>query len=98
MTGKTIRIFLADGEPTGTLVADVGNWTGKILVVPRSQLGQLSERDEVRRTGVYLLVGPGPDDPSRTLAYIGEGDNVPKRLLCNKPPAPWRHGRACGRR
>ena len=52
-----------------------------MLVAPRSQLDQLSKREEVRRTGVYLLVGPDPDDSSRALASIGEGDNVLKRLL-----------------
>jgi len=83
MTGKTIRIFLADGEPTGISLAEISNWTGKVLVAPRSQLDQLSKREEVRRTGVYLLVGPDPDDPSRALAYIGEGDNVLKRLPRN---------------
>jgi hypothetical protein len=83
MTGKTIRIFLADGEPTGILLAEISNWTGKVLVAPRSQLDQLSKREEVRRTGIYLLVGPDPNDPSRALAYIGEGDNVLKRLLCH---------------
>jgi len=81
MNGKTIRIFLADGEPTGILLAEISNWTGKVLVAPRSQLEQLSKRDEVRRTGVYLLVGTDPDEPSRTLAYIGESDNVLKRLI-----------------
>ena len=52
-----------------------------MLVAPRSQLDQLSKREEVRRTGVYLLVGPDPDDPSRQLVYVGESDNVLKRLL-----------------
>ena len=80
-TGKTIRIFLADGEPTGILLAEISNWTGKVLVAPRSQLDQLSKREELRRTGVYLLVGPDPDDPSRALASIGEGDSVLRRLL-----------------
>jgi len=80
MTGKTIRISLADGEPTGILLSEISNWTGKVLVASRSQLDQLSKREEVRRTGAYLLVGPDPDDPSRALAYIGEGDNVLKRL------------------
>jgi hypothetical protein len=81
LNGKTIRIFLADGEPTGILLAEISNWTGKVLVAPRFRRGQLSKREEVRRTGVYLLVGPDPDDPSRALASIGEGDNVLKRLL-----------------
>jgi hypothetical protein len=78
--GKTIRIFLADGEPTGILLAEISNWTGKVLVAPRSQLDQLTKREEVRRTGVYLFVGSDPDDPSRALASIGEGDNVRERL------------------
>ena len=81
LSARTIRIFLADGEPTGILLAEMSNWTGKVLVAPRSQLDQLSKREEVRRTGVYPLVGPDPDDPSRALASIGEGDNVLKWLL-----------------
>ena len=62
VTGKTIRIFLADGEPTGILRAEISNWTGKVLVAPCFRRGQLSKREEVRRTGVYLLVGPERDD------------------------------------
>jgi hypothetical protein len=61
VTGKTIRTFLADGEPTGVLLAEISNWTGKVLVALRSQLDQLSKREEARRTGVYLLVGPERD-------------------------------------
>ena len=83
MSGKTIRIFLADGEPTGILLAEIGRWTGNVLVALRSQLDQLSKREEVRRTGVYLLVGPDPDDPSRALFSIDEGDNVLKPLLAH---------------
>ena len=44
MTGRTIRIFLADGEPTGILLAEIGNWTGKVLVAPRSRLDHLKRR------------------------------------------------------
>jgi len=50
--------------------------TGEVRVAPRSQPDQLCEREEVGRTGVYLVVGPDPNDPSRALASIGEGDNV----------------------
>lgn len=38
MTGKTIRIFHADGEPTSILLGKISNCTGKVLVAPRSQL------------------------------------------------------------
>jgi len=81
VAGKTTRIFLADGQPIRIFLAEISTWTGKVLVAPRSQLDQLSRREEVRRAGVYLLVGPDPDDPSRALASIGEGDNVLKWLL-----------------
>jgi hypothetical protein len=81
VTGKTIRIFLADGEPTGILLAEISNWTGKVLVAPRSQLDQLSKREEVRRTGVYLLVGPDPDDLSRAL---------PEPFITPFLPPKWR--------
>ena len=45
MVGRTNVITLADGEPTGLLVAEIRNWTGKVLVAPRSQLDQLSKRE-----------------------------------------------------
>ena len=76
-----IRIRLADGEPTGVLLTEISNWTGKVLVAPRSQLDQLSKREDVRRTSVYPLVGHDLDDPSRAPASIGKGDNVFKRLI-----------------
>jgi len=43
MAGTTTRIFLADGEPTGILLAEISNWTGKVLPAPRSQLDQLTK-------------------------------------------------------
>lgn len=78
--GRTIRLFLVDGEPTGILTAEIMNWTGKLLVAPRSQLASLAKREEVKRTGVYLLVGPDPEDTTRECVYVGEGDNVLSRL------------------
>ena len=33
--GKTIRLYLADGTPTGPVVAEIINWTGQVIVVPR---------------------------------------------------------------
>ena len=80
MNGKTIRIYLVDGAPAGILTAEIINWTGKIIVAPRSQLANLAERDEVKRTGIYCLIGPDPENPTRDIVYIGEGDNVFSRL------------------
>ncbi|MEL7244316.1 MAG: DUF4357 domain-containing protein, partial [Cyanobacteria bacterium J06573_2] len=38
MKGKTIRIFLVEGTPNSILTAEIINWTGKVIVAPRSQL------------------------------------------------------------
>jgi len=83
MPGRQIRIFLVDGVPSGILTAEIVNWTGAILVVPRSQLAQIATRREATRTGVYCLVGPDPTAPSRDKVYVGEGDSVFHRLVAH---------------
>jgi hypothetical protein len=37
-TGKSVRLFLADGTPGGLLTAEIMNWTGHIIAAPRSDL------------------------------------------------------------
>lgn len=78
--GKSVRLFLADGTPGGLLTAEIMNWTGHVIAAPRSDLGALTKRPETSRTGVYILLGDDPDDAGRDAAYIGEGDDVGKRL------------------
>ncbi|MEY3175493.1 MAG: hypothetical protein RLZZ436_3407 [Planctomycetota bacterium] len=80
LTGKQIRIYLTDGDPAGVLTAEIINWTGKIVAAPRSQLRQLGRREDVQRTGVYVLAGPDPTQPHRDKVYIGEADHVFERL------------------
>jgi hypothetical protein len=80
MAGKSIRIFLVDGVPQGMRSAEVGNWTGIALVSPRTELSRLSQRKEVRRTGIYILLGPSDVSASGLAVYVGEGDDVWARL------------------
>ncbi len=75
-----MRIYLVEGAPTGTLTAEIMNWTGKVVVFSRSQLADAAKRPESHRTGIYFLVGPDPDNPTREWVYIGEADDVLKRL------------------
>jgi hypothetical protein len=83
MAGRQIRIFLVDGSPSGIRTAEIVNWTGAILVVPRAQLAEIANRREATRTGVYCLVGPDPDFPNRDTVYVGEGDNVFTRIVAH---------------
>lgn len=78
--GKSVRLFLADGTPGGLITAEIMNWTGHVLAAPRSDLGRLVKRGEVQRTGIYVLLGDDPASPGGVLAYIGESDDVGKRL------------------
>jgi hypothetical protein len=80
MSGRTVKIFLVDGVPTGLITAEIMNWTGRFIVAPRSQLADLAQRDELKRTGIYFLTGSNPEDPSQEIVYIGESDNIWNRL------------------
>ena len=78
--GKSIRLYVADGRPGGLLTAEIMNWTGHVVAAPRSDLAGLLRRPEASRTGIYLLLGDDPDSLGGLLAYIGEGDDIGKRL------------------
>jgi hypothetical protein len=75
-----------DGTPNGLLTAEIMNWTGHALTSPRTKLQDLVQRPECGRTGVYFLVGPDPDNALRPLVYIGESDDVAKRLKQHNQP------------
>jgi hypothetical protein len=79
--GRAIRIFLVDGTPTGLRTAELGLSTIKAVLSPRGSLQQFAQRDESRRTGVYVLVGSDPEVPGRLKLYVGEGDDVLMRIL-----------------
>ncbi|TQF73348.1 GIY-YIG nuclease family protein [Rhodococcus spelaei] len=78
--GKSVRLFLADGTPGGLLTAEIMNWTGHVVAAPRSDLAALLKRPEATRTGIYILLGDDPDSLGGQMAYIGEGDDISKRL------------------
>jgi hypothetical protein len=78
--GRTVRLFLVEGNPNGIVTAEIMNWTGHVLVAPRSRLADALKREEASRTGVYFLVGDDPDQPTRSKVYVGEGDNVADRI------------------
>jgi hypothetical protein len=77
--GKALRLYLSDGSPTGPIVAEIINWTGQVIVVPRSQLHEMVKREELQRTGVYILVGPDAQSGADRI-YVGEADEVFDRL------------------
>lgn len=80
MNGKQVKLFLVDGSVGGLTTAEITNWTGSVLKAPKSDLAELLRRDEVERTGVYLLLGDDEDAIGDTRCYVGEADVVATRL------------------
>jgi hypothetical protein len=76
--GKTIKIFLIDGDPNGRMSCELSNWTGKAYKVPRIKVKDCVDRPELSNTGVYLLIGR--DEYGIEQVYIGEAENTLKRL------------------
>lgn len=80
MASKSIRIYLADGTPTGLRHAEIVNWTGQALAIPRKRISELKEWTEINRPGVYFLFGE-TEQSEKPVVYIGESENVHHRLI-----------------
>lgn len=81
--GRTLKLYLVDGSPSGVITAELGVSSVRAAVASRTVLPDLIRREEATRTGIYLLVGPDPDLPGRQLVYVGEGDQVRTRLVAH---------------
>jgi predicted GIY-YIG superfamily endonuclease len=77
----SIRIFLLDGIPDGVRTAEIIMSTIEAIAFPRSLLGRVRSELNLARPGVYLLAGEDIDHPGRMIGYIGETEDLAKRLL-----------------
>lgn len=86
--GRSIELFLVDGDPDGMLTASIPfQWTGHVLVANRTQLKKALNRPEASRPGVYLLLGE--DEDIGSLLYIGESDDIGKRTNNHLNTKDW---------
>ncbi|WP_297799043.1 GIY-YIG nuclease family protein [uncultured Brevundimonas sp.] len=77
VNGRSLELYFIDGRPDGMLTAEVFNWTGHVLVTPRTRLKEALARQEAKYTGVYILLGERDEVP---LAYIGEAEDLASRI------------------
>jgi hypothetical protein len=77
--GKTIRVFLVDGTTNGLTTAELSNWTGIGIKIPRIKVKEYSNRAEFQKPGVYILIGKGENNEG--IAYIGEAEIIGDRLV-----------------
>lgn len=78
--GKKLTIFLIDGLATGPRTIEIGNWSGKAIYSQRSSLSKIIDREEFERPGVYILKSMPNSDNFNERVYIGEAENLKKRL------------------
>lgn len=85
--GKSISLFLIDGTPDGVIACELSNWTGKGYKIPRNNLKDVSNRSDLKKPGVYFLIGHNEDD--KEAVYIGESEDVFKRLYQHQEKDFW---------
>jgi GIY-YIG catalytic domain. len=78
--GKTIKIYLIDGDPNGRMSCELSNWSGKAYKLPRKLIKESANRPDLDNTGVYILFGRTDDIEEKDLAYIGEAEGIRNRL------------------
>jgi hypothetical protein len=76
--GKTIKLFLIDGEPNGRMTCELSNWTGKAYKIPRIMIKDSYSREDLKSPGIYLLFGENEDGKGQV--YIGEAETIIDRL------------------
>ena len=76
----TLRMFVPDGDPEGVRFIDRMNWTGLVVVFPRSKWPEVRNRAEFGRTGVYILTGYSEGDDDLPTVYVGQADGVKGRI------------------
>lgn len=76
--GKSIELFLVNGTADSLVTAELSDWNGKALKIPRIEVATCN-RDDITQAGVYFLFCK-EDDESDSV-YIGEAENVKERLL-----------------
>lgn len=87
--GKSINLFLMDGDANGRIKCTLANWTGVAYKIPRTELDKCKERDDLKQSGVYFLFGTS-DQTGNPVVYIGQagvrknGEGILNRLQEHK--------------
>lgn len=76
--GKSIELFLVNGTADSLTIAELSNWNGKAIKIPRIELSSCF-REDITQAGVYFLFCK--EDDGTDSVYIGEAENVKERLL-----------------
>ena len=76
--GKLIELFLVNGTADSLVTAELSNWNGKAIKIPRIEVSAC-QRDDIAQAGVYFLFCK--EDDGSDSVYIGEAENIKERLI-----------------
>lgn len=76
--GKSIELFLVNGTADSLIIAELSNWNGKAIKIPRIEVSSC-DREDITQAGVYFLFCK--EDDGADSVYIGEAENVKDRLV-----------------
>lgn len=76
--GKSIELFLVNGTADSLIIAELSNWNGKAIKIPRIEVSSCN-REDIAQAGVYFLFCK--EDDGSDSVYIGEAENVKERLV-----------------
>ena len=75
--GKAIELFLVNGTAESLITAELSNWNGKAIKIPRTEVS-VCDREDIKGVGIYFLICQ--EDDGTDSVYIGEAENVLDRL------------------
>lgn len=76
--GKTIELFLVNGTADSIITAELSNWNGKAVKIPRIEVPSC-KREDICDAGVYFLFCK--EDDGTDAVYIGEAENIKERFV-----------------
>lgn len=80
MLGRTISLYLMDGDASRRWKASISQWSGYVYKIPREYLKKSEDISELSTPGVYFLFG-NDNKTGRKFIYVGEADNTLKRIM-----------------
>lgn len=68
--GKSIELFLANGTAESLIAAELSNWNGKAIKIPRNEVNEC-KRDDIKGVGIYFLLCSKEYMPNHLLRPLG---------------------------
>ncbi|MBC74691.1 MAG: hypothetical protein CME64_01625 [Halobacteriovoraceae bacterium] len=87
--GQVLKIFVMGGEFEGLQAIELSNWSGKAFLGHKNHSSFCTKRDELQKTGIYILSSSDQTEDGVFQVYIGETDAFAKRICAHERKKSW---------